>query len=560
MSVEIELTRMPYGMSDKKTLTPTVNLVKNLLERLSYSGTWTMICQRRAKKRVEETFRALRLEQNGIRIRCKPGGNETCYEYVLMPPHETTQSNDQLLQQLQRVHPRRLEIPDVPSMTVSQIAETLKKPEEKKEKLDPIGKCGLIEDGHVCNVATSFRIKLPEGGYAYACDKHRLGKQFLEIIKAVETDAKIHLEKLEKEESRLIEKEKEAKRIEEARLAKQKLEEEKEAERQKHLQEAIQKRVEEKKKEEQKEPTIFFRSDWLDKEIKPKSLEKSVEKTPIVPEKKQFSLKIEPGTVGSLSEDPKVLDNALIAAVIVFDKEGHANKDQVTTRITQELGIAALIKNGDVSNLAAAMRSIMMGLVREGYLQRYGRKRRSKTITEGYVICPPGRRRINALLSTLPQEYKNLLWSGSVTENIVNIDVDSDEDAEEGISPADVAAIKSDHNYQKVSDNLSIVKPLVDEHTNLVKQVADCDEIIADLTSKIETDDIAIAATDIKINKKLVELREIEKEIQRLTLEKANTQKQQGERRNEVVYWGKEKESYHRRIDEIMTELREKLK
>lgn len=98
-------------MSEKKVVNPTIDLVKRVLKEAGLDeGAWTLKNPSRNRKKGSERFRAIRQEHWGVRVRCKPGGNDTCWEYVLNPPEGTDAG--MVFDILSRVHPVRLEIPE----------------------------------------------------------------------------------------------------------------------------------------------------------------------------------------------------------------------------------------------------------------------------------------------------------------------------------------------------------------------------------------------------------------------------------------------------------------
>lgn len=88
--LEVKIERTPQK-NERKLLFPTIKLVETALKNSGYvDGIWTMKSPRRIRKRGAERFRAIRVEGSGIKIRCKPGGNETRYEWVLFAPEKHT--------------------------------------------------------------------------------------------------------------------------------------------------------------------------------------------------------------------------------------------------------------------------------------------------------------------------------------------------------------------------------------------------------------------------------------------------------------------------------------
>jgi hypothetical protein len=77
-------------------------------------GDWSLRDSRRIKKKGRERFHAIRIEERSgrksIRVWCKPAGNDSCFEYTLLPPAEVDARV--LFALLRRVNPVSLEIPE----------------------------------------------------------------------------------------------------------------------------------------------------------------------------------------------------------------------------------------------------------------------------------------------------------------------------------------------------------------------------------------------------------------------------------------------------------------
>lgn len=110
----INFERASLKISDK-VWNLTINLVKKVLENAGMDeGEWCLKLPHRTRKKGNERFKSIRQDHNGkvrgIRIRCKPAGNDTCFEYTLVPPSGTDM--DTLFNLLSRVHPKNLDIYD----------------------------------------------------------------------------------------------------------------------------------------------------------------------------------------------------------------------------------------------------------------------------------------------------------------------------------------------------------------------------------------------------------------------------------------------------------------
>lgn len=105
--LEVRTEKFSYSVNEKKTINPTIKLVGYALGSAGFrKGVWLLRSPHRTRKRGAERFRAMRMEGTGIRIRCKPGGNETCYEWTLLPP--PGMDADSVFSELCTIHPNTM--------------------------------------------------------------------------------------------------------------------------------------------------------------------------------------------------------------------------------------------------------------------------------------------------------------------------------------------------------------------------------------------------------------------------------------------------------------------
>lgn len=90
--LQVKLDRVPFGINERKTVNPTMRLVELAIQNAGFlDGVWLLKNPHRTRKKGAERFRALRSDSSGIRVRCKPGGNDTCYEWTLGVPENMDQ-------------------------------------------------------------------------------------------------------------------------------------------------------------------------------------------------------------------------------------------------------------------------------------------------------------------------------------------------------------------------------------------------------------------------------------------------------------------------------------
>lgn len=105
--LEVRIERVPGGVNEKKVLNPTMKMLEFVLFNAGFSeGVWILKSPHRTRKKSAERFMAMRIVGTGFRIRCKPGGNDTCYEWTLYPPEDVDQ--DSAFSDLCSLHPKTM--------------------------------------------------------------------------------------------------------------------------------------------------------------------------------------------------------------------------------------------------------------------------------------------------------------------------------------------------------------------------------------------------------------------------------------------------------------------
>lgn len=78
------------GVKNKRVIGPTTSLVEGVLEEAGFDGEWKLRDGNQITKRGMGRFGAIRVDSRWrapfIRVWCKPGGNDTAFEYSLVPP------------------------------------------------------------------------------------------------------------------------------------------------------------------------------------------------------------------------------------------------------------------------------------------------------------------------------------------------------------------------------------------------------------------------------------------------------------------------------------------
>lgn len=161
----LSFERSSLKITDKKVGNPTMAIVRRVLENAGMNeGEWRLRNPHRIRQKRCERFKVIRLDHSagskGIRIKCKPGGNDTSFEYTLVPPPEVDMNV--LYHALERVHPNTLEIHDTVALAAAIFHPELREsgvPPLVRPKVMPVGSsesndmpkehCSLVNDSDV---------------------------------------------------------------------------------------------------------------------------------------------------------------------------------------------------------------------------------------------------------------------------------------------------------------------------------------------------------------------------------------------------------------------------
>lgn len=108
-----------FRRSERKISGATLDLVGTILRNAGLDeGEWTLRDSHRIKKKGRERFHAIRVESRGgsksVRIWCKPRGNDSCFEYSLVPPADI--EPEDVFKILRRTNPVTLAVAESPSL------------------------------------------------------------------------------------------------------------------------------------------------------------------------------------------------------------------------------------------------------------------------------------------------------------------------------------------------------------------------------------------------------------------------------------------------------------
>lgn len=108
-----------FRRSERKISGATLDLVGTILKNADLDeGEWNLRDSHRIKKKGRERFRAIRVESRSgaksVRIWCKPRGNDSCFEYSLVPP--SWMEAEDVFKILRRANPVSLDVAESPSL------------------------------------------------------------------------------------------------------------------------------------------------------------------------------------------------------------------------------------------------------------------------------------------------------------------------------------------------------------------------------------------------------------------------------------------------------------
>lgn len=126
-----------FRRTEKKMAAPTVELISKILTNAGLDeGEWVLRDSHRIKKKGRDRFHAIRVESRGgaksVRIWCKPRGNDTCFEYSLVPPADV--EAEIAFSVLRRANPVTLQVPesrDLPEAFLRRVIGIPDKPTER---------------------------------------------------------------------------------------------------------------------------------------------------------------------------------------------------------------------------------------------------------------------------------------------------------------------------------------------------------------------------------------------------------------------------------------------
>lgn len=142
---------------------------------------------------------------------------------------------------------------------------------------------------------------------------------------------------------------------------------------------------------------------------------KTIMGVPVAKPKEQFTLKLDANKITSLCDDPVALMHGVVVASFVLNPvTGYGNRQIVSDILVKELDLARFSnQSDDYTNAKAAVRGLLTGLCRKGYLQRIetGDENTVNRTTKGYQITDAGKAKINAVKPTLPDDIQKRIFA-----------------------------------------------------------------------------------------------------------------------------------------------------
>lgn len=493
----VEFDRASVKISDK-IWNLTLGLVRKVLENAGLDeGGWYLKVPHRVRKKGHERFKVLRLDDRvgakGIRIRCKPQGNETSFEYTLVPP-EGINLND-LFILLQRVNPKTLEIHDtlalkaaiesteyrgidfpVTRAIVDNIYRKIKSEPEKITNLSPADSSSAADPVDAPVKAADAPVDANEAASRFNPPRpfNSPRPKPLEWVRA------------------------------------------------------------QKKTDENKEESISLKE--IARNISP--VEDKIEKI--------HSLAL---TEPTLLGDQEVLDRALVAMSFVTT-EGYCARLDASNSIIKNLDILNFIENvsqGAYNAIESAMRSLTMALRKNNYIERvyYGKSEGVR----GYKFTPKAEKRIIALQKFLDDNILSQInpsWSKfTKQEEFIEdsgqneTDVEITETPNKDISPMSVRDVSSEavREAEAETEHYSRLESLISELRDLNDQIVEADGFINNLNSEKTDLQAELYGIEKAIEEQIRCKEEIEKRINKFQEKQKEMKDQIENKEREILDW-----------------------
>ena len=479
----LNFDRISLKISDK-IWNMTFNLIKNVLENAGVDeGDWIVRAPHRVRNKKHERFRALRIENrvgaDGVRIRCKPQGNDTCFEYTIVPPSDLIDIND-LFMLLQRVHPKTLEIHDTLAMKAA-----LHNPDSRGLEM-PLTKA-LI--GSICKKINSTPEK----------ENKKPVENIQELTVPVNSEPTPNLPRFTPPRPKPL--------------------------------------------------------DWLRQNRQQKQDSAEMESLPVQVAAEQFSVSAERVeaennaiekmsslvlTEPTLLADQEVLDRALIAMAFV-STDGYCSRVDASNSIIKNLDILNFIRNvsqGTYNAVESAMRSLMMGLRKNNYIERVYCGEKSDAV-RGYKFTIKGEKRIVALQKFLDGSViskMNRSWGKFIKEEKSGeiIEPQPTETPEVELEVKEIAKTSEIEieNYEKLESLAAALREAND-------QIVEAEGFIRNLDSEKQDLDSELFGIDKIIEEQIRCKTEIEKRIAKFEEKQKEIKNQIEQKNKEIVDWQK---------------------
>ncbi len=549
-----------FRRAEKKIAGPTVDLLRVILKNACLDeGEWVLKDSRRIKKKGRGKFHAIRVESRSgaksVRVWCKPRGNDSCFEYSLVPPHEI--SAEEVFKILERANPVSLEVPESPALPGAFLSHVIDvpphiNPPEKVKVFEvsensfqdvsgevPMGESQTKGAGH--NVIPGIVMAIDSDEVFVALPNGNAG-----IIKKSDYDLKQHITRHDlAEEGRAIRVsisgstaktgqpfrlELDARYLEDGQSSGWTVSD------QQILGEIC---------EEFNTPAERIQA-WKERAggvPRGETAERPPEALTEAPEGSfAFSMVLDEPC---LLSDQEVMDKALVAMSSAVDESGYIKKNDASNSIIEKLGIRNFVENvsgGTYTSVEGAMRALTMALTNRGhYIQRIHYP--SGFNVRGYKLTAKAERRIKALKEKyMAEEGRPTTKLGSVgttelqdAENKPN--ASSDELHSEGMTAPEIKA-----ELERFDSNaLDRLQSLISECKEAENHIKEVDSVIANLESEISDLKIDLEALDLAEKERVRQMEELTRDIGRIRSKKEPIIKSIEQKVRDREEWEREK-------------------
>lgn len=504
-----------FRRSERKISGATLDLIGTVLRNAALDeGEWSLRDSHRIKKKGRERFRAIRVESRSgaksVRIWCKPRGNDSCFEYSLVPP--AWMESEDVFKILRRANPVTLDVPESPALPgaflshIINVPPSISRPEkvkvfevsennlQKSPKEDAVENQGYNKDDIISGIVLGIDgdevfVALPDG----SCGAAKKSEWSLYCCEPPKDELQVRVRENGLPESPLDARCPEDGQDSGWTVAKR------------HM---LQEIFNEFKAATDRVKAWKERSGWLQRG---EALERPPEAPPEAPEGLSvFSMVLDEPC---LLSDQEAMDKALVALSLVADEDGYVNKNDASNSMMVEMGVRNFVKNvsgGTYTSVEGAMRALTMALSNRGnYIQKILYP--SSHNVKSYKLTAKAARRVLALREKYHLDVAE--WPKNTKAEPPQQEV---EEKDEGMTASEANSELTVFD----SSALDRLQDLIRECREAENHIKEVDAVIANLDAEISDLRIDLEALDLAERERAKQIEDLNRDIERIRAKK----------------------------------------